>query len=148
MKGGNMAAGKGLLGALIGGVIGSTVAFLFTPRRGKEVRENIKGNFDDLVTKTKDKGKQLFNQSLDLVDDIVKKSDELRALIKKYKEGTYDETLEKIEGEIKRLRTALLTAIQTYKNSKNREKASDELVNNIYNEFKDDAVPDKKEITH
>ena len=131
-----MNTGKGLLGALIGGVIGSTVAFLYAPKKGKEVRENIKGNFDDLVNKTKDKSRQLFNQSLDMVDDIVKKSDKLRTLIKRYKEGTYDETIEKIEGEIKRLRVALLTAIQAYRNSKNREKSSDELVNNIYHEFK------------
>lgn len=144
MKGRKMAAGKGLLGALIGGVIGSTVAFLFAPRKGKEVRENIKGNFDDFINKTKDKGKQLFKQSLDMVDDIVKKSDELRALIDKYKEGAYTEAIEKIESEIKRLRLALLTAIQAYKNSKNREKASDELVNNVYNEFKNEVGPIKK----
>ncbi|MFZ0456613.1 MAG: YtxH domain-containing protein [Ignavibacteriaceae bacterium] len=143
-----MKAGKGLLGALIGGVIGSTVAFLFTPKRGKDVRENIKGNFDDLVNKTKDKSRQLFNQSLEMVDDIVKKSDELRALIKKYKEGTYDETIEKIEREIKRLRMVLLTAIQVYKNSKNREKSSDELVDTIYHEFKDEPMHEKAEKTH
>ena len=143
-----MNAGKGLLGALIGGVIGSTVAFLFTPKKGKEVRENIKGNFDDLVNKTKDKSRHLFNQSLEMVDDIIKKSDELRALIKKYKEGTYDETIEKIEGEIKKLRVVLLTAIQAYKDSKNREKSSDELVNNIYHEFKNEFIPDKTEKTN
>ena len=143
-----MNAGKGLLGALIGGIIGSTVAFLFTPKRGKEVRENIKGNFDDLVNKTKDKSRQLFNQSLDMIDDIVKKSDELRALIKKYKEGTYDEKVEKIESEIKRLRLALLTAIQAYKNGKSREKASDELVNNIYDEFRNEPVSNKTETAH
>ena len=143
-----MSAGKGLLGALIGGVIGSTVAFLFTPKKGKEVRENIKGNFDDLVNKTKDKSRHLFNQSLEMVDDIIKKSDELRALIKKYKEGTYDETIEKIEGEIKKLRVVLLTAIQAYKDSKNREKSSNELVNNIYHEFKNEFIPDKTEKTN
>lgn len=143
-----MNAGKGLLGALIGGLIGSTVAVLFAPKKGKEVRDNIKGNFDDLVNKTKDKSRQLFSQSLDIVDDIVKKSDELKALIKRYKEGTYDETIEKIEHEIERLRLALLAAIRTYKKSKNREKASDELVNNIYNEFKNESVPDKKATIH
>ena len=138
-----MKAGKGLFGVLIGGIVGSAVAFLFAPKKGKEVRENIKGNFDDIVNKTKDKSKQLFNQSLDIVDDIIKKSDELRDLIKKYKEGTYDETMEKIEREIKRLRLTLLTAIETYKNSKNRAESSDELVNNIYNEFKNEPVPEK-----
>ncbi len=143
-----MKAGKGLLGALIGGVIGSTAAFLFTPKKGKEVRENIKDNFDDLVNKTKEKSRQLFSQSLDMVDDIVKKSDELRILIKRHKEGTYDETIEKIESEIKKLRMALLTAIQVYKNSKNREKSSDDLVNNIYHEFKNEFVPDKAEKTY
>jgi gas vesicle protein len=143
-----MNAGKGLLGALIGGVIGSTAAFLFAPKKGKEVRENIKGNFDDLVNKTKDKSRQLIDQSLDIVDDIVKKSDELRALIKEYKEGTYDETVEKIESEIKRLRMALLTAIQAYRKSKNREKSSDELIDTIYHEFKDEPINEKTEKIH
>ncbi len=143
-----MQTGKGLLGILIGGVVGSAIAFLFAPKRGKEVRDDIKGNFDDMVNKTKVKGRQLFNRSLDIVDDIVKKSDELRALVKKYKEGAYDETIEKIESEIKRLRLTLLTAIETYKNSRDREESSDELVNNIYNEFKNESVTSKTETTH
>ena len=143
-----MNAGKGLFGALIGGVIGSMAALLFAPKKGKEVRDNIRDNFDDLVSKTKDKSAQLFNQSLDMVNDIVKKSDELRILIEKYKEGTFNETIEKIESEIKRLRLTLLTAIETYKNSRHREESSDELVNNIYNEFKNEPAPGKTEKIH
>ncbi len=142
-----MQAGKGLAGLLIGGIIGSAVALLFAPKRGKEVRENIKGNYDDMISKTKVKSRRLFNHSLDIVDDIIKKSDELRALIKKYKEGTFDETVEKIENEIKRLRLTLLTAIETYKNSKQGEDSSDELVNNIYQEFKSEPATKKKETT-
>ena len=143
-----MQTGKGLMGLLIGGIIGSTVAFLFAPKRGKDVRDNIKDNYDDVINKTKDKSRHLFNQTIDIVDDIVKKSDELRALIKKYKEGTFDETIEKIESEIKRLRLSLLTAIETYKNSKQRGDSSDELVNNIYREFKRESVKGKTETTH
>ena len=85
---------------------------------------------------------------MDIVDDIVKKSDELRALVQKYKEGTYDETLEKIESEISKLRKALFAAIDTYKNGMHREKSSDELVNNIYSEFENETVPNKTEPAH
>jgi gas vesicle protein len=143
-----MNAGKTFLGVLIGGVIGGAAAFLFAPKKGKEVRENLKNNFNDIVNKTKEKSRQLFNQSMDTVDDIIKKSDELRALIKKYKEGTYDEAIEKIESEIDRLRKALFAAIETYKSSKHREKSSDELVNNISNEFENETVSNKTETTH
>ncbi len=143
-----MNAGKGFLGVLIGGVIGGAAAFLLAPKRGKDVRENIKNSFDDIVNKTKEKSRQLFNQSMDIVDDIIKKSDELRTLVQKYKEGTYDEAIEKIESEINRLRKALFAAIETYKNSKHREKSSDELVNNIYNEFENEVISDKTETTH
>jgi gas vesicle protein len=142
-----MSAGKGFLGVLIGGVIGGAAAFLFAPKKGKDVRENLKNNFDDIVNKTKEKSRQLFNQSMDVVDDIIKKSDELRTLVQKYKEGTYDEAIEKIEGEIERLRKALFAAIETYKNSKHREKSSDELVSNIYSEFENEPVPNKTEKT-
>jgi gas vesicle protein len=143
-----MSLGKGFLGLLIGGAIGSAAAFLFAPKRGKEVREDIKHNFDDMVNQTKEKGKRLFNKSLDVVDDIVKKSDELRSLIQEYKKGTFDGTIEKVENEINRLKTALYAAIDTYKNSRERDKSSDELVNNIYNEFQNEAVPNKSESIH
>jgi gas vesicle protein len=142
-----MGAGKGLLSVLIGGVVGSTIAFLFAPKKGKEVREDIKDNFDSVVNKTREKSRQFFNQSMDIVDDIIKKSDELRTIIKRYKEGTYDETVEKIEREIKRLRISLLTAIETYKNSSGREDSSDDIVDRIYNEFKNESVLNKSEAT-
>ena len=140
-----MKPGKAILSVLIGGAVGSVLAFLFAPKKGKEVRNDIKNNFDDIVNQTREKGKRLFNQSMDIVDDIIKKSDELRDLINKYKEGTYEEAKEKIESEIKRLRTALFAAIDTYKNSRDREKSSDELINNIYTEFENEAVPNKTE---
>ncbi len=143
-----MQAGKGFLGLLIGGAIGSSIAFLFAPKKGEKVRRDIKSNFDDIVNKTKDRSKRMFNQSMDTMDDIIKKSDELRTLIKKYKEGTYEGTVDKIEDEIKRLRTALFAAINTYKESKSKQKASDELVNNIYNEFENEEVKKNKETIH
>lgn len=143
-----MQAGKGFLGLLIGGVIGSSIAFLFAPKKGKRVRDDIKNNFDSVVNKTKEKSRQLFSQSMDIVDDIVKKSEELRLLIRKYKEGTYEGTIEKVEDEIKRLREALFAAVNTYKNSRNKEKSSDELVNNIYNEFEKETIPNKTETIH
>ena len=143
-----MQAGKGFLGLLIGGVIGSSIAFLFAPKKGEKVRKDIKNNFDDIVNKTKDRSKRLFNQSMDTMDDIIKKSDELRALIKKYKEGTYEGTIDKIEDEIKRLRAALFAAIDTYKRSKSKEKSSNELVNNIYNEFENEEMKKNKETIH
>jgi gas vesicle protein len=140
MKGGSMQAGKGFLGLLIGGAIGSSIAFLFAPKKGEKVRKDIKSNFDDIVNKTKDRSKRLFNQSMDTVDDIIKKSDELRALLKEYKEGTYAGTIDKIENEIKKLRAALFAAIDTYKKSRGKEKSSDELINNIYNEFESERI--------
>jgi gas vesicle protein len=143
-----MKPGKTLLSVLIGGAIGSALAFLFAPKKGEDIRKNIKNNFDDIVNQTKEKGRRLFNQSMDIVDDIIKESDELRTLLKRYKEGTYEEAKEKVESEIKRLRTALFAAIDNYKNSKSREKSSDELISNIYSEFKNEAASNKTEITH
>ena len=50
-----MSAGKGFLSALIGGVDGGAVAFFFAPKKGKDVRKEIKNNFDNLINQTKEK---------------------------------------------------------------------------------------------
>lgn len=135
-----MKAGKGFLSLLIGGTIGGVMALLFAPKKGDEVRKDIKNNFDDIVNKTKDRSRELFSRSKNIIDDILKKSEELRSLSRKYAEGKYDGTVERIEHEINNLRTALFAAIDTYRNSRQRDKKSDELVNNIYSEFENEKV--------
>ncbi len=141
-----MQTGKGFISLLIGGAIGSSIVLLFAPKKGEKVREDIKTNFDDAVNKTKRKSRRLFRQSIDMVEDIVQKADELRDLVRKYSEGTYEETVDKIEFEIRRLRKVLFAAIDTYKESRSEDKTSNEIVNKIYNEFENDTVPPKKHL--
>jgi gas vesicle protein len=62
--------GNLMLGALLGGLVGGTVALLFAPASGKQTRENIQGYFNNLkeeVNKAADeKRKELENQLKEL----------------------------------------------------------------------------------
>jgi gas vesicle protein len=55
-----------LLGAIVGGVVGAAVAFLFSPKAGKEIRgtltefkDSALGKSSDIVTQVKDRTKSL-----------------------------------------------------------------------------------------
>jgi gas vesicle protein len=131
----------GLTGLLIGGAVGSALAFLFAPKSGKELRGDIKKDFDNYLEKAKEQKNKIFSDAKSIADDVLKKAEKLRDLNKKYFAGTFEGSISKIEKEIVSLRTALYTAINKYKERNDREPATEKIVDDIYIEFEEEDYP-------
>ena len=123
-------------GVIIGGTIGSVLTFLFTPKNGKELRNDIGKGTREYLDKAKDEGKKL-------IDEIVSYAEQLRKLSERYAETIYTTQSKRIEREIKRIRFAMNTAIETYRSRGHsyRTPENDNIVNNIYSEFEEERLP-------
>jgi gas vesicle protein len=126
----------GMKGFIIGGAIGSILTFLFTPKTGEELRNDIGTGAKDYLDKARVDGKKIL-------DDIVNYANQLRALTAKYAESLYSGPTDRIETEIKSLRNALNASIDVYrtKGKAIHSPKNDKLVNNISSEFENEALP-------
>lgn len=78
-------AKKFVFGAAIGGAIGALAALLFAPKKGSELRNDIKVKTDDLMEKSSDireKGSQWVSiaveKGTEIKDQVVAKSQDLK----------------------------------------------------------------------
>ena len=67
-----------MIGALIGGAIGTAFALLYAPKKGKKFREDISDTFDDissrlagLVKHAKESGEDLIHDGMEAGDELV-----------------------------------------------------------------------------
>ncbi len=68
-NGGGSGGGAAILGMLIGGVIGATLALLFAPISGEETRKRIKDTGKDLRDRTADMVDEGRDRFTDLIDE-------------------------------------------------------------------------------
>ena len=66
-----------MVGALIGGAIGATVALLYAPKKGARLREDISDTFEDLSARLKKVMKKAKDSGEVLVLDGIVKGDHL-----------------------------------------------------------------------
>jgi gas vesicle protein len=66
-----------LIGALVGGIIGSAVALLFAPKSGRELRQDIGEGYQVVVDKTTELAGDLGQRSSQLVDQAKEKGTDL-----------------------------------------------------------------------
>ena len=66
-----------MIGALIGGAVGATVALLYAPKKGAKLREDISDTFDDLTSRLKKLMKNAKDSGEDIIHDGIEKGDEL-----------------------------------------------------------------------
>ena len=130
---------KGLFsGLLAGGVIVSIVALLSAPKRGKELRRDIKNKTDEYYDETekfiadaKVKAKDMMNdgkkRSEQLIANAKSKSEELLKNAErifaeaKSKTGSFVSTgKEVVDGESAKLKTAFKAGVNAYKETKNQ----------------------------
>jgi gas vesicle protein len=133
--------GASVKGFLIGGALGSVVTFLFTPKSGQELRDEIESDAKEYYDKAKVSGKKIAIDSKTILNDIISKAEQLRILMKKYAEEAYTIPAQRIENEIKRLRHALNAAVKAYNLTTNRTPETDKKVNEIFSEFEDESIP-------
>lgn len=131
----------GIAGFIIGGTIGSALTFLFTPKTGREFREDFGSGFIDVKDKAVEGSKKIYNDAISYFNDVIRKADQLRALSAKYISGAYSVPKERIEIEMASLKRALTAAIEAYKNSPERSAHRDTMVSDIASEFEDESLP-------
>jgi len=103
---------------LFGAVVGGVIALLYAPKSGKETRKDISEEIDNYIRKAVDTKKQIIEKAKKLSNDMVDQTEKVYSDVRSFKEGKYSGTAEKIESEITRLRRAIKSAIEFYKDTK------------------------------
>jgi gas vesicle protein len=130
---------KGLmLGFLTGGLLGATIALLYAPKSGRELRADIKHKTDEFIDDTseymqiaREKAETLINEgrrkSELLIQDAKKKAssliDDANTLLSEAKgkaSHKYDETKEKLSHESDRIKDAFRAGVDAYKDEKTK----------------------------
>jgi gas vesicle protein len=71
-----------VIGAIIGGVVGSISALLFAPKSGRELRKDIANQVEAASTKTQEAAKAIGTKSRDVVQAVSTQTSELVAKTK------------------------------------------------------------------
>ncbi|MEO8210215.1 MAG: YtxH domain-containing protein [bacterium] len=127
-----------LLGFVTGGIVGASLALLFAPKSGKELRGDIKTRKDEFLDDTseylqiaKTKASDLINEgkrkSEELISDAKKKASSLigdaNSILNDAKQkatNTLGSTKEKISGETERVKDAFKAGIEAFNQEKNK----------------------------
>ena len=131
---------KGLmLGLLAGGAIGATIALLYAPKSGRELRADIKHKTDEFIDDTseymqiaREKAETLINEgkrkSELLIQDAKRKAgtliDDANSLLNEAKgkaSTAYDGAKGKISDESERIKDALKAGVDAYKEEKSKK---------------------------
>ena len=131
---------KGLmLGLLAGGAIGATIALLYAPKSGRELRADIKHKTDEFIDDTseymqiaREKAETLINEgkrkSELLIQDAKRKAgtliDDANSLLNEAKgkaSTTYEGAKGKISDESERIKDALKAGVDAYKEEKSKK---------------------------
>lgn len=119
---------------LVGTVIGGLIAFLFSPKKGEEIRNDLKEDLENYLGKVKKVRDKFTDEAQKLSDDLYLKVEKLNALIEKYSQDSFKEPIEKIEKEIASLKKAIKAAINNYKES-HKSDNSDLMADDIFIDF-------------
>lgn len=79
---------KLITGIFIGSAAGSILAFLFTPKTGKDLRRDIAETFDTSVGAVKDTSGRIYNSAVNATTDTVNRFQAaIQASLKRYKQA-------------------------------------------------------------
>jgi gas vesicle protein len=90
--------GKLLLGAAIGGVIGSISALLFAPKKGSEMRKDISDKYQSVNDKTKKLASDVSQKTQDIAADASEKTQNLANSVKTQTSEIVDKAKDKKEN--------------------------------------------------
>ena len=123
-----------LTGTIVGGVVG----FLFAPKTGQQLREDLKEDLDSYIKKVKETGNKIVEDAQNTANQMVERANQLIALLDKYVGDDFKDSLDKIENEISSVKAAINTAVDTYRNnSAKSENSSESIADNIFIDFVD-----------
>ena len=128
-------------GFIAGGLLGSAVALLTAPKKGSELRSDIKQKFGHSLKAASDISKKYVHQAQQFENDLVKKAENIYSLVKDYTEGKYNGSVDKFEEELKKLRKAFYAAADTYKHYGEQRPKTESIVEEIFYEYENEALP-------
>jgi gas vesicle protein len=129
-----------VLGSLAGGII----TLLYTPFKGEEVRNRIGTDFEKYLEKARQMRQEMITRAKVTADSLILKTFQLSALLEKYGSGMLDEPIEKIEKEIKSLKTAIAASVAAYMNGNDLKAEiykTDDLIDGIFSDYDNVVLP-------
>ncbi|MEJ2613676.1 MAG: YtxH domain-containing protein [Ignavibacteriaceae bacterium] len=133
-----------LTGTIVGGVAG----FLFAPKTGQQLREDLKEDLDSYIKKVKDTGNKIVEDAQNTANQMVERANQLIALLDKYVGEDFKDSIDKIEKEISSVKAAINTAVDTYKsNSAKTENSSESIADEIFIDFVNENSEEYEEET-
>jgi gas vesicle protein len=128
-------------GFIAGGILGGAIALLTAPKKGSELRSDIKQKFGHSLKAASDISKKYVHQAKQFENDLVKKAENIYSLVKDYAEGKYNGNIEKFEDELKKLKKAFYAAADTYRHYGAQRPKTESIVEEIFSEYENEELP-------
>ncbi len=110
----NLRSGNPFIPFLLGGVIGSTAALLFTPASGRENRDSLAGNVNRLLYRADEKRRLLIKRANKFSDNLISAAESIYNKSSALAAGKLNASNDSILLEIKSFRNAINAAIDTF----------------------------------
>ncbi len=137
-----------LLAFILGGITGSALTFLLSPKTGRELRGDLIDKIEYYQIQAEKRREVLVSEAKSKGKELLGTAEQLFNKIRNYALGKYDFPTEKIEKEIISLKAALNAVISTYKNKNGNGKSKLDYTENMFyeehvkfDEFEDEALP-------
>ena len=130
---------------LFGAVVGGVIALLYAPKSGKETRKDISDEINNYVQKAGEVKSKIIEKAKKFSNDMVGQTERVYSDVRRFKEGKYSGTAEKIESEITRLRTAIKSAVDSYKDTRKARKFFPDEDKYYFTDFNDYLFQDDDE---
>ena len=130
---------------LFGAVVGGVIALLYAPKSGKEARKDISDEINNYVQKAGEAKSKIIEKAKKFSNDMVGQTERIYSDVRRFKEGKYSGTAEKIESEITRLRTAIKSAVDSYKDTRKARKFFPDEDKYYFTDFNDYLFQDDDE---
>lgn len=128
-------------GFIAGGLLGSAIALLTAPKKGSELRSDIKQKFGHSLKAASDISKKYVHQAKQFENDLVIRSENIYSLVKDYTEGKYNGNKDKFDEEFRKLSKAFYAAIDTYKHYGEQRPKTESIVEEIFSEYENESLP-------
>jgi gas vesicle protein len=136
-----------LVSLLIGGVIGGTAALVMAPASGRETRSSIGNGVNKVLFKANEQKNFLIRNAQKFANELMRRSTDIYNKSVGFAEGSYSNSADSIELEIRSFKNALNAAVEAYRNTKtgnknNRPEFGDQvIVNEMFTDFEDETLP-------
>ncbi|MGP6139653.1 MULTISPECIES: YtxH domain-containing protein [unclassified Jeotgalibaca] len=109
-----------VLGAIIGGAAAAITALLFAPKSGKELRQDITNEFDDLMDTMYDYKDIAVEKGSELVEVAKETTDDIKVSLKdtsSHLKTQYAETKDKVSEDFRKAKTEVDKSVADVKES-------------------------------